>query len=104
MTVQEFLDKKPSVKEVAEMLCKMSNHELFGPPWDLFCWKELSTYASLTEDDFWEDADELSPEAYLYGQVAWKYKDGANVRTDELKFKKLSEQARILCESKVDKD
>ena len=102
MTVKEFLNREPSKKEVADMLCKMSNHELFGPPWGLFCWKELANYAGLNENDFWEDANALSPVDYLYGQVAWRYKDGKNVKTDERKFQQLAEEARRLYEKDLD--
>ena len=102
MTIKEFLNREPSKKEVADMLCKMSNHELFGSPWELFCWKELADYAGLNENDFWEDANALSPIDYLYGQVAWRYKDGKNVKTDERKFQQLAEEARRLYEKDLD--
>lgn len=32
MDVKEYLDSKPSIEEVAYMLCGIANHTLFNPP------------------------------------------------------------------------
>ena len=74
MDIEKYLAGNPSVEDVVYVLCRIANHHIFAPPWNANCWKELSEYANLTKNDFWEDADALSPVDYLYGQTAWKYK------------------------------
>lgn len=57
MTLEEYLETKPTREEVINLLCDAANKNYLKKDYS-FLWDKLSEYAGVTEDDFYDDRQE----------------------------------------------